>query len=126
MIGKIAAFLQAAKLGPEDRLQPLDWTEGALHGMLLAEAVIATPYLYNYHFYHYISDPYIQLMRQRFMANLIQAPPRFIIETDDELRPSGLDTTDSFPELEAFVQQHYAVAKTGKLYRIYEYRPTAP
>jgi hypothetical protein len=121
-IDEIAAFLEAAELGPEDRVQPLDWTEGALQGMLLAEAVIATLYLYNYHFYHYISDPYINIMKNRFMADLELNPPRFIIETDDELRPSGLDTTDQFPALEAFVDRNYAVVKQGHLYRIYEYQ----
>jgi hypothetical protein len=125
-VDEIAAFLRAADLQPADRVQPLDWTEGALHGMLLAEAVIATPYLYNYHFYHYISDPYIQEIRRRFITQLTARPPRFLIETDDELRPTGLDTTDSFPALENFVAENYTVVLEGNQYRIYERRQPKP
>jgi len=122
-VDEIADFLRAADLRPDDRVQPLDWTEGALHGMLLAEAVTATPYIYNYHFYHYISNPYIQGIRQRFIEALEISQPRFLIETDDELRPTGIDTTTSFPALEAFIETNYGVAKQGLNYRIYERAP---
>ena len=88
--------------------------------MLLAEAQIATPYMYNYHYYHYVSNPFIQELRARYMQALIAARPRFIIEVDDELRPTGIDTTDSFPALESFVDENYAVVLAGAAYRIYE------
>lgn len=119
-VDEIAAFLRDAGLQPNDRVQPLDWTEGSLHAMLLSETVAATPFIYNYHFYHYISNPYIQEMRKRLLSELNEGMPRFLIEVDDELRPTGLDTTDSFVELEDFVQQHYVVALQGEGYRIYE------
>jgi hypothetical protein len=119
-VAEIAEFLLAANLQPDDRVQPLDWTEGSLHAMLLARAIVATPYIYNYHFYHYVSNPYIQTMRLRLMQQLQANKPRFLIEVDDELRPAGIDTTDSFPELENFVQQNYVVVHAGDEYRIYE------
>ncbi len=31
-------------------------------------------------------------------------PPRFLIDVTEKLRPSGLDTTDSFPELEDIIE----------------------
>jgi hypothetical protein len=123
-VDEIAAFLQAAKLGPDDRVHPLDWTEGSLHGMLIAEALIATPYIYDYHFYHYVSNPYIQDIRQRHITMLKTTPPRFLIDVDDQLKPSGIDTTDSFPELEAFVESNYRVVLSGINYRILELQPT--
>jgi hypothetical protein len=121
-VDEIAAFLVAARLGPDDRVQPLDWTEGALHGMLIAEALIATPYIYDYHFYHYVSNPYIHDLRRRLVSQLEANPPRFLIDVDDQLKPTGIDTTDSFPELEAFVSAHYIVALEGDDYRILELR----
>jgi hypothetical protein len=119
-VDEIAEFLLEANLGPEDRVQPLDWTEGALHGMLIAEAVVATPYIYDYHFYHYVSNPYIKEIRQRFVTKLEEEPPRFLIDVDDQLKPRGLDTTDTFPELEAFVAAHYSMVLEGDGYRILE------
>jgi hypothetical protein len=121
-VDEIAAFLLAANLGPDDRVQPLDWTEGALHGMLIAKALIATPYIYDYHFYHYVSNPFIQHIRQRHVELLRSNPPRFLIDVDDQLKPTGIDTTDSFPELDAFVAENYSVALVGDNYRILELR----
>ena len=123
-VDEIAAFLRAANLGPDDRVQPLDWTEGALHGMLNAKAVIASPYIYDYHFYHYVSNPFIQDIRRRHVELLRSNPPRFLIDVDDQLKPSGIDTTDSFPELEAFVEENYRMALVGDNYRILEFHPT--
>jgi len=62
-----------------DVVQPLDWTGGAVHGMLMARAPLATRFLYDFHFYHHISSPYIQALRREFMNELAAAKPRFII-----------------------------------------------
>jgi len=121
-VDEIAEFLLAANLGPEDRVQPLDWTEGALHGMLIAEALVATPFIYDYHFYHYVSNPFIQNIRERHVAMLESEPPRFLIDVDDQLKPSGIDTTDTFPALEEFVAENYDSVMQGDNYRILEYR----
>jgi hypothetical protein len=119
-VDEIAEFLIEANLGPDDRVQPLDWTEGAVHAMLIAEALPATPYIYDYYFYHYISDPYIQEIRGRYIAALQADLPRFMIDVTDKLKPSGLDTTDRFPELESIIAAHYQVVKEGTNYRILE------
>jgi hypothetical protein len=119
-VDEIAAFLIAAKLGPDDRVLPLDWTEGAVHAMLIAKAQPASPFIYDYYFYHYVSEPYIQSIRQRHIDALRARPPRFIIDVTDKLKPSGLDTTDSFPELERLIQDNYRVVQTGTHYRILE------
>ena len=90
--------------------------------MLIAGARPATPYIYDYHFYHYVSDPYIQEIRRRHISRLHAEPPRFLIDVDDQLRPTGIDTTDTFPELDRFVVENYDVVMTGKGYRILELR----
>jgi len=120
-VDEIAEWLISANLQPGDRVQPLDWAESVVHSMLLARAKPATPYIYDYYFYHYISDPYIQTMRARFIADLKQEPPRFIIRTvGGQLRPSGLDTTDRFVELEEILNENYETATTGERYEILE------
>jgi hypothetical protein len=119
-VDEIAEFLLAAELQPDDRVLPVDWTEGAVHAMLIAEAQPASPFIYDYYFYHYISEPYIQSIRKRHIEALQAHPPRFIIDVTDKLKPSGIDTTDSFPQLDSLIQENYRVVKTGTNYRILE------
>lgn len=119
-VDEIATWLKA-RLQPGDSVQALDWTGGAIHAMLLAEAKPATSFLQDFHFYHHISSPVIQRLRQSFIEQLRRAQPRFIIEVDTN-KPwvSGIDTTYSFPELRAFLDSSYKVAFVGEGYLIYE------
>ncbi|RJP76564.1 MAG: hypothetical protein C4524_09990 [Candidatus Zixiibacteriota bacterium] len=117
---EVAADLKT-RLQPGDRVQPLDWTEGAVHAMLLAGAPPATPFLYDFHFYHHADSPCIQGLRQQFMDGLAAAPPRFIIRTtrrDTVL--SGARAAGHFPALDEFLGRHYAPAAEGSGYVIFE------
>jgi hypothetical protein len=107
-------------LEPDDKVQPLDWTGGAVHGMLMARARLATRFMYDFHFYHHIDSPYTQKLRSEFLDELKQVRPRFIV---DILRNKpwvhGENTTDEFPELIRFIQQNYRVARNDPYFRIY-------
>jgi hypothetical protein len=109
---------------PGDTVQPLDWTGGAVHGMLMARAKLSTRFIYDFHFYHHISNPYIIRLRQEFLSELGVKKPRFVIQVlgKDKPWPSGLDTTQEFPELQAFLDQYYTTAQSGSTYRILERR----
>jgi hypothetical protein len=120
-VDEIAAFLQA-HMKPGDTVQPLDWTGGVLHGMLIAKALPATPYVYDYMFYHHLSRPYIQNLRKKFIASLEKAKPRFIIQVDDD-KPwvSGADTSREFKELQQILERYYTVTFKGEYgYVIFE------
>lgn len=116
---EVAHYLQA-HLQPGDTVQPLDWTNGAVHGMLISRAVVATPYIYDYHFYHHVSSPYIQHLRQDFINRLKEKNPRFIIEMQDVQKPRGPDTTRDFPALRMFIQANYAEVYQGNGVKIFE------
>jgi hypothetical protein len=89
--------------------------------MLLAEARLATRFMYDYHFYHHVSSPFVQELRRSFLSQLREASPRFIIEVDtDKPWISGMDTTREFPELRGFLDDHYAVACRGDGYLVSE------
>ena len=96
-VDEIAGYLQS-HLREGDTVQPLDWTGGALHAMLIAQAPIATRFIYDFHFYHHISTPYNRQLREEFMTELAARPPRFIIEINTN-KPwvSGTDTTERIP-----------------------------
>ncbi len=121
----IASFL-SARMRPGDTVQPLDWTGGAVHAMLLSRARLATPFVYDFHFYHHVSSAYIQELRRRFIAALSGARPRFIIQVVAPDKPwvGGEDTTMEFPELASLIASNYAVVSSGQGYIIYGLRPS--
>jgi hypothetical protein len=111
----------SSNMKPGDTVQPLDWTGGAVHGMLMARAKLATRFMYDFHFYHHVSTPYIQRLRKEFMNELANKKPAFIIEiVGNKPWPAGADTTREFPELQAFLGQYYIPVQTGTLYTILE------
>jgi len=119
---EVCRFLRT-HLKAGDTVQPLDWTGGAIHGMLMAQAPLATRFMYDFHFYHHISNPYIGKLRREFINELVVKKPRFIIQVlKNKPWPTGRDTTREFPELQAFLEQHYTTVKqgTGTTYKILE------
>jgi len=120
---QLSAFLEK-HLEPGDEVQPLDWTGGTLLAMLEARAPIATSYVFDFYFYHHISEPYIQSLRSDFMDELQTAVPRFIIEVTAVDKPwiSGEDTSRDFPELRVFLNEKYSVTMEREDFIIYERR----
>jgi hypothetical protein len=118
---QIANFLEK-NLGAGDTVQPLDWTGGSLLAMLETRAPIATSHVFDFYFYHHVSNPYIQSLRRDFMKQLQGARPRFIIEITAIDKPwiSGADTSREFPELRAFLNEHYFVTIGKDDYVVYE------
>lgn len=120
-VDKIAAYI-GPRLKPGDLVQPLDWTGGAVHGMLIARARLATPFIYDFHFYHHVSDNYIQKLRRQFISGFKTSKPRFVIEITAEDKPwvSGPDTTREFPELKRVIEEQYKPVDKGDGFVIYE------
>jgi len=118
---EIANFLEK-NLEAGDTVQPLDWTGGTLLAMLETRAHIATPYVFDFYFYHHVSHPYIQSLRADFMNDLQLASPRFIVEVIAADKPwvTGPDTSREFPELRAFLNENYSVTIQKDDYVIYE------
>ncbi|MBI3152442.1 MAG: hypothetical protein HYZ21_09930 [Chloroflexi bacterium] len=120
---EIKRFLEI-NLEAGDTVQPLDWTGGTLLAMLETRAHIATPYVFDFYFYHHVSNPYIQSLRTDFMIELQKSSPRYIVEVISIDKPwvSGEDTTREFPELRAFLNEYYSVTIQKEDYIVYERR----
>lgn len=120
----VAAFLKE-RLQPGDTVQPLDLTGGMIHGMLQAEARIATPFIYYFHFLHSINTEYIQNLRKRFLTDLAAAKPRFILKRHPAKGAfvTGVNTTKEFKEVDDFIAKYYKPAKKDPGYIIYERIP---
>jgi hypothetical protein len=119
-VDEMAAALRE-QVGPGDKVQPLDWANGAVHAMLLARAPLATEFMYDYHFYHHTSTPVVRGLRREFLAQLRQTAPRFILEVkaDKPWFPAA-GSPDGFPELYGHIEADYAVAFEGVGYVLYE------
>ncbi|RQV99555.1 hypothetical protein EH221_00005 [bacterium] len=117
---EIHQFLKS-ELNPGDLVQPLDWTGGAIHAMLMAKAPLATRFIYDFHFYHHINNPYIKKLRNEFIVELAASEPRFIIQIlHNKPWPTGPNTTRDFPELTTYLSQHYTAVRQRPLYNILE------
>lgn len=118
---EISRFLEN-NLEAGETVQPLDWTGGTLLAMLETRTPIATPYVFDFYFYHHVSNPYIQSLRADFIHQLQSASPRYIVEVTAIDKPwvSGEDTTREFPELRAFLNENYSVTMDRSDYIIYE------
>lgn len=119
--GEISRFLEK-NLEAGDTVQPLDWTGGTLLAMLETRVPIATPYVFDFYFYHHISEPYIQSLRTDFFGSLSGSRPRFIIEVTAIDKPwiTGEDTSRDFPALRTFLDEYYSVTIQKDDYVIYE------
>lgn len=121
---RMTSFLER-ELRPGDTVQPLDGvTGGSAAALRRTGAQLATPYIVDYQFYHHVSTAYIQGLRRDFIARLETAPPRFIISVPSPTRPTGLDTTKDFPELDGFMAARYHMALEDEGFTIYERNET--
>jgi hypothetical protein len=119
-VEEITTFLRS-ELNPGDTVQPLDWTGGALHAMLRAEAKPGTSFLYDEQFYHHTKSDYVRYLRSRFINELSQNKPRFVIEVLSSWpRHRGLASDAQFPELRSMLRTQYSVVVVGQDYKIYE------
>lgn len=118
-VDEISHYLKE-NLDPDDTVQPLDWTNGAVQSMLEARVRPASRYLYDFYFYHHVSNPEIQFIRQDLIKQLDFSKPKVIIQFYDG-RPwvSGMDTTRDFPELQQFLAENYYVDKDKNGYRLW-------
>ena len=119
-VDELASWLES-RLATGDTVQPLDWTGGSIHAMLLAKARLATRFMYDYHFYHDVSNPFIQSLRNTFIEELYAEQPRFIIQVMTH-KPwvFGVDTTREFPALEIFLAENYSPVFEGDGYTVLE------
>jgi hypothetical protein len=120
LVDGLARYL-GSELREGDTVQPLDWTGGAVHAMLIARAKLATPFLYDFYFYYDVSNPYVKELRRKLIDGLRTSHPRFIIDVlEDKRWVSGPDTSLDFPELRDELANHYLVVHRDDDVMVYE------
>jgi hypothetical protein len=123
-VQQVAVYL-SARAQPGDTVLPLDWSEGALHAMLLARLPPATPFLYDFHMYHHVSSPYIGRLRRTLIDRLERTPPRFIVRINGPRYFAGPETATTFDELTRFMSERYERSVAVDDYEIWERRSSS-
>ena len=101
------------------RVQPIDWTSGVVPAMLRQKVLPATPYLYDYHFHHHVGSSINEGLRNAFISALEAEPPEVIIEAREFPRVSGLNTSDRFPQRDAFLAERYRLVAEEEAFLVY-------
>ena len=99
---RAAAAVLRARSHPGDTVQVLDTYDSGMNTALRARLAPATPYVYDFYFFHDQRDPTIQEMRRDFLAAFDAARPRFVLlsKVSWGMR-DGYGDVARFPELAA-------------------------
>ncbi len=120
--GLVAAMASTLEryVPPGAPVQPLDWTSGAVHALLRTGHPLGTQFLYDYHFYHHVATPYIQSLRGRFLAELVERRVSFILEVRRPYKDvvSGVGTSDRFDALTRLLEERYETLYETPGYRL--------
>jgi len=103
-----------------ERVQPIDWVDGAVHGMLMVDALQATRFTETYYFLHHVNNPVVQKLRREFMDALTKDPPQIFLEARDVRWPNGKGTEARIEAFERWRAAHYRIAEETEHYRIWE------
>ena len=114
---KVVTDMQAAlerHLPAGGKVQPIDWTKGAIHAMLRERVLIATPFFYDYHFHHHFSGEITTQLRAEFLTALNTSRPELLLEVPTRPRMKGFDTSYDWPALDTFISENYRIVETGE------------
>lgn len=117
----------AARLGPDDRVQPFD-TFSAIDAMRRLRVRPATRFLYDFMFFAGPTEPAgiaaQERLRAEFLAELGRAMPRVIVVTNQQWPDTrhGFERFDTWPELLAFLDERYVLDVERATRFVWRYR----
>jgi hypothetical protein len=100
-------------------VQVLDTTEGGIHALLRLRARQPSRFVYDFHFYHDVSHPYVRALRAELMAALRARPPAAVVLFAPGWPEGGYERIAGFPELERWLDDGYRLTEEGDGYRVY-------
>jgi len=103
-------------------VQVLDTTEGGVHALYLLGARQPTRFLYDFHFYHDVEQPYVRRLRAELLDGLSQRPPAAVVVFERGWPGGGYERLGRFPALAGWLEAGYDVAVEGDGFRIYATR----
>jgi hypothetical protein len=120
-LGRVARI--TAALGPivaaGGTVQVLDTTEGGVHALLRLHAREPSRFLYDFHFHHDVSHPYVRRLRAELMGALRLRPPAAVVVLVPGWPEGGYERLAAFPDLHRWLLEGYRVAEEGDGYRLH-------
>ena len=96
----------------DDSVLPLDVTGGAIHALYKARIPLHGRFIYDFHFYHHVDQPYIRSLRKEFMSTLTGRPPDLVVQFTS-WKPRGRTCSEEFPELQALLKDYRTLCQTN-------------
>lgn len=86
---------------------------------------MATPYVYDFHFYERADAPEVQEWRNGMLALMRGTPPDVVLVSVHSWPSNSFARLEAWPELTTFLDERYALVKEDPAYRIYRLDPDA-
>jgi hypothetical protein len=122
-VGRVAAALRPV-VAAGGTVQVLDTTEGGIHALFRLHAREPSRFLYDFHFHHDVSHPYVRRLRAELMDALRLRPPAAVVVFVPGWPEGGYERLATFPELQRWLLDGYRVVEEGDGYRLYVGRAT--
>jgi hypothetical protein len=103
-------------------VQVLDTTEGGVDALYRLRARQPTRFLYDFHFYHDVGEPYVRRLRQELLAGLRERPPAAVVLFERSWPRGDYGRLLEFPDLAGWLDAGYRMTAEGNGYRIYAAR----
>jgi hypothetical protein len=103
-------------------VQVFDTTEGGIDALYRLRARQPTRFLYDFHFYHDVTEPYVRGLRQELLAGLRERPPAAVVLFERSWPRGDYHRLQEFPELAGWLDAGYRMTAEGHGYRIYAAR----
>jgi hypothetical protein len=103
-------------------VQVLDTTAGGIHALYLAGARQPTRFIYDFHFYHDVEQPYVRRLRAELLEGLRARPPAAVVLFEEGWPAGGYERLARFPALAEWLEAGYRLVEAGPGFRIYAAR----
>ena len=97
-VGRVATALRPV-VAAGGTVQVLDTTEGGIHALFRLRAREPSRFLYDFHFHHDVSHPYVRRLRAELMGALRLRPPAAVVVFVPGWPGGGYERLAAFPEL---------------------------
>jgi hypothetical protein len=103
-------------------VQVMDVTAGGVHALLRLGLQEPTRFIYDFHFFHDVTDPRVQALRAEFVAGLTRGQPAAVVVMRETWPRPGYERLEAFPAVRDLLMRDYVLAVEGDGYRIYAKR----
>lgn len=110
----------SGRVPEHETIQSMDIMSGTINICLRLHIFQATRFLNDAFFYFEYTHPYVQKLRNEFLRDLDKKKPLFIIMSRGGFPIEGYDRIKHFPELDAWLHEHYVLDREREIYRLYK------